>query len=60
MIMEEIDKTHAILTYGVCSACGINPGSESHTCPFAEEIHEDYISECNCCNNCCKECAEDI
>ena len=58
--MEDIDKTHATLAYGLCGSCNINIATEAHGCPFAEEIHNDYLSECNCCDNCCQECANDI
>lgn len=37
-----------------------NPAEEDHTCPYAEEINEDYESLCNCCSDCAHECAMDI
>lgn len=58
--MEDIDRTHAILAYGLCEKCNYNPGTELHTCPYSEEIHDDHFSECNCCTACCGDCADDI
>jgi hypothetical protein len=37
-----------------------NPATEDHTCPFSEEIHNDYEYMCNCCDDCYHECAMDI
>ena len=57
--MENIDKTHAILTYGLCERCNKVPGTDAHTCPYSEELYNDD-TECNCCDNCCGGCADDI
>lgn len=62
-ILETIDdrkeqSVFDILKYGTCQNCS-NPGKEEHTCPFAEEIHNDY-TECNCCDQCCHNCAMEI
>lgn len=37
-----------------------NEPTEPHTCPYAEEINEDYESLCNCCEKCEHECVMDI
>ena len=58
--MENEDKTFAVLKHGYCGHCNVNPGTESHTCPYSEEINGDYLSECNCCDECCHECAMEI
>jgi hypothetical protein len=42
-----------------CKGCGKNPAQEEHTCPFAEEIHNDTRT-CNCCDKCAYECAMEI
>lgn len=42
-----------------CDRCG-GPGEDPHPCPFAEEIHEDSETQCNCCESCTEECAMDI
>jgi hypothetical protein len=43
-----------------CQSCGKNPAQPPHTCPFAEEIHGDSESKCNCCDDCTYQCAMDI
>lgn len=61
--MENIDKTYIILKHGYCTGnhCGgKNIAEEDHSCPYAEEINGDYLSECNCCSDCQLECANDI
>jgi hypothetical protein len=40
--------------------CTCGDYNESHTCPFAEDIHGDSESLCNCCDYCTHECAMDI
>lgn len=43
-----------------CNNCGKNDPSPLHTCPYAEEINNDYTTTCNCCSYCCSQCAWDI
>lgn len=50
--------TYDVLCFGHCR-CG-NPGTEEHTCPYAEDINNDSESLCNCCNECAGQCAMDI
>lgn len=47
--------------FGVCACqqCG-GEAQGSHTCPYKEEIHDDYETECNCCDNCRQSCCDDI
>lgn len=33
---------------------------EPHTCPFSEEIYNDGVTECNCCDYCTHQCAMDV
>jgi hypothetical protein len=33
---------------------------ELHSCPYSEEIHDDYEENCKCCKACERECREDI
>ena len=40
----------------VCGKCEI----EEHTCPYGEEINNDYESMCKCCAYCSQQCAYDI
>ena len=37
-----------------------NPPSEPHSCPFAEEIDDDFEDNCTCCEECTDKCADDI
>ena len=41
-----------------CQGCE-SGGDNLHTCPFAEEIHGS-LDLCNCCANCCQQCAYNI
>ncbi len=43
----------------ICNNCKINPPNKPHICPFAKEIG-DCDEECNCCDDCTKDCGEDI
>ena len=44
-----------------CRSCGLMAGTdELHSCPFAEEIHDNSDESCNCCSACEHECAMDI
>ena len=45
---------------GLCPRCNKNPATEDHTCPYGEEINNDFDSTCNCCDECAHECAMDI
>jgi hypothetical protein len=43
------------------SRCLIKPGTlELHPCPYLSCINEDDSQQCNCCDDCVQECAEDI
>lgn len=54
---NEHDELVGVIMYGRCR-CG-KVGTEMHTCPFAEEIYSDS-TECNCCDICAGNCADDI
>lgn len=41
------------------SGCTNEP-REPHTCPYAEEIHDDYETLCTCCESCTHDCVYDI
>ena len=41
--------------------CGKNPATESHSCPYAEDIGDnDDPDYCTCCDDCRHECCMDI
>jgi len=40
--------------------CGKNPASEPHTCPYAEDIAGNYEDLCTCCDDCTRNCIDDI
>ena len=41
-------------------AANPSPATESHTCPFSVEVHDDKEFKCNCCEGCEQECRDDI
>lgn len=43
-----------------CKCNEENEDAIAHTCPYAEDIHNDSESLCNCCDACTQECANDI
>lgn len=43
-----------------CSNCGAEWDGEKHTCPYAEDIHNDSDTMCDCCPSCEHNCAMDI
>lgn len=43
-----------------CQRCGNLPTLDSHTCPYSEDVNNDYESKCNCCSDCQGECCMDI
>ena len=44
----------------VCEGCSKERGEPLHTCPFAEDIHQDSNTLCNCCEDCQHGCCMDI
>ncbi len=42
-----------------CQGCG-GKGEEIHSCPYAEEINDNFQKICNCCDACRHECLMDI
>jgi hypothetical protein len=43
-----------------CPKCEKGEAILDHTCPYAEEINEDCESVCDCCEDCIRNCANDI
>jgi hypothetical protein len=52
------DDLFEVLKYGKCS-CG-KPGTETHNCPFDEDVNNNPNSSCNCCDECTENCADGI
>lgn len=40
--------------------CGINPATEPHPCPYQSDVNNDSDTLCTCCEDCQKQCADDI
>jgi hypothetical protein len=40
----------------MCDKCGVNPAQEHHSCPYNEELYDDYETTCNCCEECALHC----
>lgn len=43
-----------------CPRCDKNTAEPPHVCPFAEDVHNDSETLCDCCDDCTNECAWDI
>jgi hypothetical protein len=43
-----------------CQGCGGCPDKDDHICPFADEIHNDDQTTCNCCANCTMVCHDEV
>jgi len=45
----------------LCDKCGKNPKNEPDVCPYDEQLSDDEeLDECNCCDECRKECGYNI
>ncbi|OPZ35842.1 MAG: hypothetical protein BWY99_02145 [Synergistetes bacterium ADurb.BinA166] len=57
---EEADRlVVAIVMEEMCDSCGKNRCTELAPCPFKSEIRGD-LTECACCYECQKACADEI
>ena len=44
-----------------CQSCGKNEGTNDlHSCPYNSDINNNDTPCCNCCKECCHQCAMDI
>lgn len=43
-----------------CGNCKERPAEPPHTCTLRYELHNDDETLCDCCDNCARECAEDV
>lgn len=57
-MVDKMDASKVITDPSDCK-CGL-PGQERHGCPYAEDIHDDFETKCNCCGSCEQECCDDI
>jgi len=48
------------MTKKLCNICEENPAAEPHPCPYKKEINDDETTLCNCCEECKRECIDDI
>lgn len=55
---EKAEETVRFLT--MCSRCEKHPQGEAHPCPYLEEIRDDHVTTCDCCDECTHECAMDV
>jgi len=45
----------------LCESCNKNPAAEPHSCPFQEDINDNFDEEyCTCCSECQHDCLMDI
>lgn len=42
------------------SGCTCSSSEEAHTCPYKEEINQDFDTLCTCCAECQYQCCQDI
>jgi hypothetical protein len=43
-----------------CETCGDVVNGDLHTCPYKEELDNDYETTCNCCEGCREFCMDEI
>lgn len=43
----------------VCGRCYAEHNKGTHTCPLEEDLYDDYVFACNCCDKCKNECLMD-
>jgi hypothetical protein len=51
-VITECDET-------MCK-CGKAKAEPLHSCPYREELFDDYEDSCRCCDACLRECLYDI
>lgn len=45
---------------GQCLRCQMSNALLPHVCPYKLDIHDDDETLCTCCEDCTRECADDI
>lgn len=44
----------------VCQNCKTAEGLAPHPCPYQSDVNDDSETECNCCESCQHNCADEI
>lgn len=44
----------------LCERCRKNEAAPVHLCPYLEDIEGDAETLCDCCDECARECSDDI
>lgn len=58
---ELLEEAMALLIGLECPSTNCaNTGRPAHTCPYAEDIHNDSETLCYCCDDCAHDCAMGI
>lgn len=58
-MIENMDDKKVEIIVEYCDNCGkVTEGC--HTCPYNEDINDDYDSLCNCCDDCSYQCIMNI
>lgn len=42
----------------MCRICEKRPGVDEHVCPYQLDVEDDTGTNCNCCEQCAKECSD--
>lgn len=60
--LEDMKLLRDRLLGKVCQNCNRKFEKElpTHSCPYAEDVDEDYECECNCCSDCMLKCADNV
>ena len=43
-----------------CPGCGYGEAQEAHECPYQSDVNNDSEFTCECCDECRRDCLEDI
>ncbi len=57
--LDHIDAKHAE-SGCKCQSCKNSDAKPLHTCPYKEDINDDRVSLCDCCDSCRQNCLYDI
>lgn len=57
---RKIKKSFNYASDELCESCHNRTGQGLHSCPYKEEINNNSMTLCNCCEDCERECCQDI